>query len=221
MITEALLRAVMPRAGASAAIWCEPLRIAAARFEINTPLRLAAWLATLGHESLDLTALEENLNYSAEGLVRTWPNRFSVTGLPGGAPNDVALAIARKPQAIANNVYANRMGNGPPESGDGWNFRGRCPIQATGRAMYRAAAIATGYALETNPDLANEPTPGALVAAWIFAVEKQCNDDADRGDFDAVSDLINRGRMTPVYGDAIGYQDRFKRYVTCKKELGA
>lgn len=211
MISESVLLAVMPRAGANAAIFCEPLRIAAERFGIDTPIRLAAWLATIGHESLDLTALEENLNYSADGLARTWPNRFK--DYSTGKPSDKARALAGKPQAIANEVYANRMGNGPPESGDGWLYRGRGPLQCTGRSMYRKAGEATGYALEESPELVKEPMVGALTAGWIFAVEKQCCGPADRDDLVTVTTRIN--------GGLIGLEDRRARYARAKKALAA
>jgi putative chitinase len=207
MITESLLLTVMPRAGANAAIYCEPLKIAAERFGINTPIALAAWLATIGHESLDLTAMEENMNYSAEGLARTWPSRFA----EGRAPNVLAIKLARKPEAIANNVYANRMGNGPPESGDGWKYRGRGPLQCTGRDMYRRAGEATKYPLEDDPDIVKWPIVGALVAGWIFAVEKDCCSAAD--DILVVTHRIN--------GGYVGMEDRRSRYARAKKALAA
>lgn len=209
MITESLLLSVMPRAGANAAIFCEPLRIAAERFAINTPLRVAAWLATIAHESMDLTALEENLNYSAEGLARVWPGRFRTDD---GKPNAKALELARHPQAIANEVYNGRMGN-RLGSNDGWDMRGRGPIMVTGADMYRKAGEGTGYNLIANPDLVLEPMVGALVAGWIWGAEKRCNPLADAGDFEGCTRRIN--------GGLVGLEDRLTRYARAKKELAA
>ena len=210
MITESVLLSVMPRAGANAAIYCEPLRIAAERFAINTPARVAAWLATIGHESLDLTALEENLNYSSDGLARVWPGRFKGDD---GKPNAKALELARHPVAIANEVYADRMGNGGPETGDGWAYRGRGPIMITGKGMYLKAGEGTGYALVASPELVLEPMVGALVAGWIWGAEKRCNPLADAGDIEQCSRRIN--------GGTVGMEDRLARYARATKVLAA
>ena len=112
---------------ATADKWAGAIRAACRQFNIDTPERLAAFLAQVGHESGSLARVVENLNYGADGLLRTWPSRFD---------RATAAALARKPEAIANLVYANRMGNGSPESGDGWRYRGRGLIQLTGRANY-------------------------------------------------------------------------------------
>ena len=96
--------------------WLSPIEDALKRFSIDTPIRSAMFLAQCAHESAGFTRLEENLNYSAEGLLKTWPKRFDAT---------MAQEYAHKPELIANRVYALRMGNGDPSSGDGWKFRGR------------------------------------------------------------------------------------------------
>lgn len=200
------LRAAGVRADLCAS-WDEPLRAAMTEFLILGALRESMFLATLIHESGKFTQLAENLNYSAAGLANTWA-RFSLTGQRCGPPNALAHQLARNPQAIANAVYANRMGNGPAESGDGWAFRGSGPGQETGRDNFRRAGKRLGLDLEAFPDQVRDvPTVGALVAAchWYDA---GLNDLADRGDFDKVSDVWNTGRPTERIGDSIGWADR-------------
>jgi putative chitinase len=200
-LTEAELSRIMP--GAPAAIWAEPLNIAMNRFAIATPEQQAMFLAQIGHESDSLRRLEENLNYSAEALARTWA-RFSSTGTRGGPPNELAQRLARDPVAIATEVYSGRMGNGPPSSGDGWSFRGRGPLQITGRDLYRKVAAAIGYNVEASPDLLFEPIVGALSAAWVFMVEKRLGGPASIGDIATCTLRIN--------GGMIGIADREARY---------
>jgi len=114
------------------------------------------WLPQILHECGLLEALQENLNYSAEGLVKTWPSRFaSVTA---------ALPYAKNPQKIANKVYANRMGNGDENSGDGWTFRGRCPIMLTGQAGYIHVGNLMGQDLVILPHLIEGPRFGLEAA---------------------------------------------------------
>ena len=130
----------------------------AAKFQINTPLRLAHFLAQCGHESGGFRVTSENLNYSAKGLNGIFKKYF---------PTEASAAsYARQPQKIANKVYANRMSNGDEASGDGFKFRGRGYIQLTGKANYAAASKAIGEDLVQNPDLVNDPIVGARVVAW-------------------------------------------------------
>lgn len=120
-ITIGLLEALGIR-HALAVQWLPHISQAAHRYQIDAnPRRIAAWLATIAHESARLTALVENLNYSAEGLARTWPARYADMI---GQPNATARRIARHPEQIANITYAGRMGNGTAGSGDGWKYRG-------------------------------------------------------------------------------------------------
>lgn len=198
-----------------AAQWAAPLSAAMQEFAVVGQQRVAMFLATLNHESAGLLRLEENLNYSAQALAKTWPRRFA---LPDGAPNELAIDLQRRAMAIANEVYANRMGNGSRDSGDGWTFRGRGPIQLTGRANYRAMGKRLGMELEHSPDRVLEPAIGATVAA-AFWYDAGCNDAADQGDFDKVSDLINRGRHTEAVGDSIGWQDRLAKYESALQGL--
>src|SRR5512137_1464556 len=121
--------------------WLDAVIATCQEFEINTPERIASFLAQTAHESGGYTMLTENLNYRSATLAACWPNRFAVLGPDKkpikengkNVPTAVANAIAGKPELIANLVYGSRMGNGPAESGDGWAFRGRGLKQLTGR----------------------------------------------------------------------------------------
>ena len=121
-----------------AAQYASVLQIAADRFGIDTPVRIACWLGQLAHESNRFRRVVENLNYSAAGLAHTWPARYAGAD---GQPNATALRIARKPEEIANLTYAGRLGNGSAGSGDGWRYRGRGLIQITGRSNYAASGF--------------------------------------------------------------------------------
>lgn len=202
MITREQLLAIMPRAGVRSALFLEPLNMAMAQFEILTPGREAAFLAQLGHESQDLTRLDENLNYSAERLCQVWPRRFPSL--------EAALPFAHKPIALAERVYGGRMGNGPQGSGDGYRYHGRGPIQVTGKDMYRDCGAALGLALIADPDKLIEPGPGARSAGWVWRF-KGCNELADVEDFELITRRINGGRG--------GYDDRLARWGTAKDVL--
>ncbi|MGF6981408.1 putative chitinase [Paraburkholderia atlantica] len=188
--------------------WHVPVRNACTAFDINTANRLAAFLAQCGHESANFTRLVENLNYSAQGLANTW-DRFSTSGRRGGSPNALARRLERQPQAIANHVYADRLGNGNEASGDGWRFRGRGLIQLTGRANYRAASQALAVDLEAEPAQVEEPALAALVSAWWWSANR-VNPLADAGDWLAVSRTVNLGhaRSTSM---PVGHDDRQAR----------
>lgn len=172
---------------------------------IETVARIAAFLAQVGHESAGFSRLAENLNYSAEGLARTWPNRYAE---PGGAPNVLALQLARQPEAIANNCYADRMGNGDEASGDGWAFRGRGLLQVTGRANYAAAGRALRLPLEDRPELLEQPGPAAQSAAWYWQAH-DCNELADVDRFLAITRKINGG--THGHGGRVALRERVLR----------
>lgn len=125
-ITEQQLLQILPNARRNAGVFVSAINRAAARYDITSRVRLAAFLAQAGHESAELTRLVENLNYGAAGLANTWPGRFAVDPTARQrVPNGLALRLERQPEAIANAVYGNRMGNGPAASGDGWRYRGR------------------------------------------------------------------------------------------------
>ena len=199
-LTQSQLQKMVPRC--KAAVWLGPLNAAFTRFGINTKARAAAFLAQVGHESADFTRLEENLNYTAPRLVAVWPKRFPT--LSSAAP------FAGNPQKLANKVYADRLGNGPETSGDGFLFRGRSLLQLTGRANYRAAGVALGLDLEGNPDLLLQPGPAALVAGWFWQV-RGCNERADRGEWTAISAIINTGSAHTPSDRIVGLKDRQNR----------
>jgi putative chitinase len=156
-----------------------------AEFDISDrPNRLHFFLAQVAHESGGLTVIEENLKYSAKRMTEIWPSRFPTLA--------AAEPFANNPEALANKVYASRMGNGPPESGDGWRYRGRGYIQITGRDGYRNIGAATGIDLEAHPDRAATPED-ALRVACGFWKWKNVNAACDEGDFAKVTRLVNGG----------------------------
>ena len=167
-----------PNAGPVAAA----MDAAAQRFDISTPLRVAHFMSQTAYESQDFTRTVENLNYSAERLCVVWPSRF---------PNvSAAAAFAHNPEALANRVYANRLGNTQP--GDGFQFRGRGYLQITGRANYAATASGTGLPLLEDPDLLAQPT-GAALSAGLFWSDHGLNAMADRDDIEAITRRVNGG----------------------------
>jgi putative chitinase len=170
----------------------------AAKFQINTPLRLAHFLAQCGHESGGFRVTQENLNYSAKGLMGIFKKYFPTQQL--------AEAYQRQPQKIANKVYANRMANGPETSGDGFKFRGRGYIQLTGKDNYTQFGKAINEDIASNPDLVSGKY-ALLSAAWFWS-KNGLNKLADGGSTDAVVTSITRR----VNGGTIGLADRIKHF---------
>ena len=181
--------------------WLQPIIETCVEFEINTPQRVAAFLAQTSHESGGYTMLTENLNYRAATLAACWPNRFAEMG-PNkkpkrdakGAliPTKVALSIEKKPELIANMVYSSRMGNGPPQSGEGWKYRGRGAKQLTGKDNYKRCGDALGVDLVANPDLLLEPLYAARSAGWFWKTNN-LSPFADSGDIKGMTKKINGG----------------------------
>lgn len=176
-----------------ALIYLEPLKAAMALYGIDTDQRVSHFLAQVAHESEGFTRVQESLNYSAERLAKVWPRRFAGDS---GQPNELAYQLHRKPQQIANHVYANRMGNGPVESGDGWAYRGRGLIQLTGKSNYLAASVALygSNLLWIEPDKVLEPDVAALTACW-FWTSNGLNELAELGDVAKVTRRINGGTV--------------------------
>lgn len=148
-------------------------------------LRLAHFLAQTATETGGFRALSENLNYSVAGLMATWPTRF--------ATRAVAEDYAMQPEKLANAVYANRLGNGPPESGDGWRFRGRGLIQLTGRDNYVARARETGLPLVADPAMAADPAVSVRIAC-AYWLSRNIHGAADADDIVRVRRLVNGGQ---------------------------
>lgn len=184
MLTADILRAAMPAARLTdIARFATPLAEARAEWNIDTPLRLAAFLAQIAHESGQLRTLVENLNYSAEALLRVFPRHFDA---------GLAAAYARQPERIGSRVYANRMGNGDEASGDGWRYRGRCLIQVTGHDNYAACGSALGLDLIAQPELLEQPGPAARSAGWFWH-RNSLNRPADARDIETITRRINGG----------------------------
>ena len=155
------------------------------RFGISTPLRFVHFIAQIAHESGEFKSMEENLNYSADGLLRVFPKYFT---------KETAAQYARKPEKIANKVYANRMGNGDEASGDGWRFKGRGAIGTTGRDNYKAYADSEFCV----GDLMNHPewlaqSPGCYKSAMYFWWKNGLNQIADTDDVVKVTKRVNGG----------------------------
>ncbi len=201
MLTIDALHAICPKANAP--VWSPALEDACGEFDISTPQRLAAFLAQVAHESNGLTVFSENLNYSVDGLLKVFGKYFTPT---------LALSYAREPERIANRVYAMRLGNGDEGTGDGWRYRGRGPIQLTGRENYRKAGTALGADLEANPDSVVAPLVGSRVAAWFWN-QRKLNPLADAGDFLQITKRINGGTN--------GLADREAYWAKAKQALGA
>jgi putative chitinase len=170
----------------------------AAKFQINTPLRLAHFLAQCGHESGGFRATQENLNYSAKGLNGIFRKYFPTEA--------AAAAYARQPQKIASKVYANRMGNGSEASGEGYKFRGRGYIQLTGKENYTAFGKSIGEDIISNPDVVASKY-ALLSAAWFFS-KNGLHRIADEG----ASDLVVTKITKRVNGGTIGLPDRIKHF---------
>lgn len=210
MLTAALLRNCFPKCSDPEA-WALALAPALLRFEINTPARLASFLAQTGHESGQFNRLEEGLIYQAARLCKVWPKRFPTEA--------AALAYANNKQKLANFVYANRLGNGNEASGDGYRYRGRGIIQITGRSNYAAAAQALGLKLVENPDLLLDKANAAMSAAWFWhsrglnALADDGTDDNDLEDFREITKRIN--------GGTVGLQERLALLNAVEANLSA
>jgi putative chitinase len=203
-----------------AAVWLDPLDVAMTRYNIVSPLRIVSFLAQIGVESSGLTHTRENMNYTPQALIATFNTprytRFSQTDANSLGRN---TAHSANQQAIANIAYADRMGNGDRNTGDGWRYRGGGPGQLTGKSNYDECGQAIGVDLLTQPELIEQPGTGALSFAWFWDNEK-LNDIADTGNFDEVSDFINIGHHTAAIGDAKGYSARLALYNIGLIELG-
>jgi|NOAtaT_5_FD_contig_111_35335_length_1610_multi_5_in_0_out_0_4 putative chitinase len=187
MITLELLQQLFPRTKVDVLErYVDPLINICEKYEINTPERVAMFLAQIGHESAGLSVVEENLNYRADRLAVVFPKYFRDVN-----PND----YARNPEKIANRVYANRMGNGPESSGDGWRYRGRSIIQCTGKSNYRSCSeylYGDENILLEDPDILLNPEDSVACAAWFWTTNN-LNQWADNQDILTVTKKINGG----------------------------
>jgi putative chitinase len=184
--------------------WLEPLLKTFEKYEINTPVRQAAFIGQCGHESASFKVLQENLNYSAKGLMATWPSRFPTM--------EEAQKIERNPEKIANKVYGGRADLGNTEEGDGWRFAGKGLIQLTGRTNYTICGQALGKPFAEQPELVLEPENAALSAGWFWN-KRGLNALADDQSWELLTKRINGGTH--------GLQDRIERTHKAMDILGA
>jgi putative chitinase len=183
--------------------WLGPLEEVFAKYDISTPIRQASFIGQCAHESGNFKTLEENLRYSAVSLMKVWPSRF---------PNlEVANQYASNAEKIANKVYGGRMGNGPEETGEGWEYHGRGLIQLTGKENYEHCGSGIGADLLTDPSLLLDPRYACLSAGWFWN-KKGLNALADAGDYETMTKRIN--------GGLIGLDDRKAKIAKAMSVLG-
>lgn len=184
--------------------WYEALEQLFPDYDINTPQRMAAFIAQCAHESGNFNILKENLNYRAATLRKIFPKYFPT--------DEIANQFAGKQEAIANKVYANRMGNGNEESGDGFRYCGRGLIQLTGKNNYQAFADSLEMDVEDVPHYLATFEGAAQSACWFWE-SNNLNRFADAGDIKGLTKAIN--------GGYIGLEDRIKHYEHALHVLGA
>jgi putative chitinase len=204
-LTKAQLKQLLPK-NPYIDQWHSALSQLLPDYEINTPQRIAAFIAQCSHESAGFTALRENLNYRWQSLRKIFPKYFPT--------DELAQEYANKPnkqEAIANRVYANRMGNGPESSGDGWRFCGRGLIQLTGRDNYSWFAASLGIPVEEASEYLQTFEGAAQSACWFWETNG-LNRWADAGDILTLTKRIN--------GGTIGLDDRIKHYNHALHVLG-
>jgi putative chitinase len=184
-ITLSDLRKIFPKTKSETLEqYVTPLNETFEKFDISTTARQSMFIAQIGHESANFTAVRENLNYSAQGLRRIFGKYFPTDAL--------ANTYARQPEKIANRVYANRMSNGPESSGDGWKFRGRGTLQVTGRYGYTNFAKDFGMSID-DAIVYLETSEGAVMSAGWFWEKNNLNSFADQTRFTDMTKRINGG----------------------------
>lgn len=209
VLTDAQLAAAVQCPIARASRWRPHLQRSMTRFGIVTKLRAACFLGQLGHESIGLARIEENLNYSAARLLEVFDTYFT---------RESAQAYARQPERIANHVYAERMGNGDEASGDGWRYRGRSPIHLTGRKNYAWIGELISLPLLEQPSLALELSVSADIAAAYWR-GSGLNTLADDNDILGLSRKVNLGTVNTTRTPN-GLADRIERTKRAKAALG-
>lgn len=183
--------------------WFDALSSICPEYEINTPIRLAAFIAQCAHESGNFKFIRENLNYKAASLMKVWPSRFPSL--------DIAKQYANNPEKIANKVYQGRMGNGDETSGDGWRYLGRGLIQLTGKENYSWFAASLSIGVDEVVEYLGT-FEGAVQSACWFWEQHSLNKYADTKDMVALTKRIN--------GGTIGLSDRIKHYKHACEILG-
>jgi putative chitinase len=181
--------------------WLGPLEEVFAKYDISTPKRQACFIGQCSHESGNFKTLQENLNYSAEGLMKTWPSRFPT--------KEVADQYARQPAKIAGKVYNGRLGNSSEEEAS--KFLGRGLIQLTGKENYEHCGSSLGVDLLSNPNLLSDPKYAALSAGWFWG-KRGLNSLADASDLETMTKRIN--------GGLLGLDDRKAKIAKALSVLG-
>jgi len=164
--------------------WLPWLQKACDKYSIDNTNRQAAFLGQCMHESNNFKVLQENLHYSANGLKAVWGSRFTT--------DELANKYANHPDMIASKVYANRMGNGDEESGDGWKYRGRGIIQCTGKDLYKTLSDALNIDLVNDPDMLLQMPYATMSAGWFWN-KKGLNSLSDMRDYKEMTKRINGG----------------------------
>lgn len=222
MLTREVMLQLFPKSMPFIDEYLPAVQAVTAQRLISTPRRLAAFLAQVGHESAGFTLLLENLNYSAAGLAATWGSRFAeknsagqyITVMEGGrarrVPNSEAQKLHRRPEAIGNRVYSDRLGNGTEASGEGWLYRGRGLIQMTGKLNYRQCSLGLfcDERLIATPHLLEQWRWAVESAGWYWH-SRNINVLADGDDFEQVTKAVNGGlnghaQRVALYQQALG-----------------
>jgi len=191
--------------------WFSPLVSAMTEWSIDSPQRVAAFIAQVAHESKDFTRLEENLNYSAKRLCAVWPARFPTLR--------AAQPYVMNSEKLANRVYSGRLGNGNASSGDGWRYRGRGLIQITGKSNYAACKKALDIDVTGSPELLLECEAATRSAAWFWSsrglneLADHSPGDDDESDFVRITTIINGGKA--------GLAERLEYWASARETLGA
>ena len=222
MLTVQQFAAAVPCSLMTAMTWHPHVVAAMERWGIDTVDRTAGFIAQMAHESLNFSSFEENLNYRPERLMKVWPSRF--TSL------ELAKRYSYAPEKLGNFVYADRMGNGPYESGDGFLYRARGPKGITGADNYRACGEALGLPLLDDPDLLLVPEHGAQAAGWFWH-RAGCNELMDRAAFEEITKArdndffelvtrrINGGLIGHEDGNDAGVDDRVEHFKLARRVL--
>ncbi|WP_052713297.1 glycoside hydrolase family 19 protein [Pseudoalteromonas rubra] len=204
-LEQRLIQEIMPHARIdNIRYYLNALNSVLSEYEITTPLRVAHFLAQIGHESGSLRYTQENLNYSAVALSSVFGKYFPTSAM--------ASDYARKPEKIANRVYADRMGNGDEASGDGWRYRGRGLIQLTGKHNYQQCGEAIGQDLLSQPELVCSDPDVAVRSACFYWQSRKLNALADQDELVTITRKINGG----LHGleDRAAFLNRAKQFMS-------
>lgn len=211
-LTAAVIAAGCGTTVLRASQWLAPMQTACDRYEINTPLRVAAWLAQCGHESLGLSRTAESFDYSVQALPAVFRRITpALAATLGRQPGEKVVPPDRQAR-IANIAYAGQLGNGDSPTGDGWAFRGSGCLQITGRSNFEQCGTDLSLDLVGDPDrVRTDPALAALTAAWFWET-KGLNVLADAGNFVGITQRINRAMLGASHRNAL--------YAAAKKAMG-